>query len=222
MTGEQVLSQPRGLWSGLRSSSRVVTEGLAPVLRGLTHFTRTEEWRRLPEADMTPVLVGNGVSDDVLEINSASGTCEAEFSAAGNDRVLAASANLCAGGGIRIELRLEPVGGPEGTRAAAVEASHEEFLARLQVHAAGYLPAGQNVRVPTTSQAPRHDNRRKVVVSRGRRGARACSIDERSPGQLVRGRMCRHGKRDQQAGHQHDHERQSSSVLKHCLPPSAY
>src|SRR5262249_56805386 len=23
-------------------------------------FTRTEEWRRLPEADMTPVLVGNG------------------------------------------------------------------------------------------------------------------------------------------------------------------
>lgn len=54
----------------------------------------TEEWRRLPEADMTPVLVGNGVSDDVLEINSASGTCEAASSAAGNDRVLAASANL--------------------------------------------------------------------------------------------------------------------------------
>ena len=82
---------------------------------------------------MTPVLVGNGVSDDVLEINSASGTCEAASSAAGSDRVLAASANLLASG---VQLGLELVSRGEGARGAAIEASHEEFLARLEVYAA--------------------------------------------------------------------------------------
>ena len=59
-------------------------------------FTRTGECRRrrLAEADMTVVLVGNGDSDDVHEENDASGTCEAASSAGGNDPVLAASANL--------------------------------------------------------------------------------------------------------------------------------
>ena len=77
---------------------------------------------------MTPVLVGNGVSDDVLEINSASGTCEAASSAVGNVRVLAASANLRA---IAIQLGLKLVRCGEGTCGAAVEPPDEELFAGL-------------------------------------------------------------------------------------------
>jgi hypothetical protein len=43
---------------------------------------------------MTPVYKGNRVSDDVFEVNSASGTREAARSAARDDLVLTASANL--------------------------------------------------------------------------------------------------------------------------------
>ena len=53
--------------------------------------------RRLSEADMTPVDVGDRVSDDVLEVEPALGTFESTRAAALNDGVLAAPVDLYSG-----------------------------------------------------------------------------------------------------------------------------
>ena len=71
------------------------------------------------EADMASVDVGNGVSNDVLDVDSALGTLKSPSAAALNDAMLAASVNLYPGRHVRIPLRFEFVRRLEGSRGSA-------------------------------------------------------------------------------------------------------
>ena len=88
---------------------------------------------------MTPVDVGDRVSDDVLEVEPALSTLESTRAAALNDGVLAAPVKLYPGRHVWIPLRLEPVRCRERTHGSAVEAADEDLFTAFQVHAARRL-----------------------------------------------------------------------------------
>jgi hypothetical protein len=78
----------------------------------------------LAEADMASVVERNGVSNDVLEVDSARGTLKSPRAAALNDGMLAASAKLYPARHVRIPLRFESVRGREGSHGSAISCSY--------------------------------------------------------------------------------------------------
>ena len=78
---------------------------------------------------MTSVVEGNGVSNDVLEVDSAPGTLKSLRAAALNDGMLAASAKLYPGEHVRIPLRFESVRCREGSHRSAIKAADDNLFA---------------------------------------------------------------------------------------------
>src|SRR5215207_8569814 len=108
---------------------------------------------QLSEADMSPVNVGDRVSDDVLEVEPALGTLESTRAAALDDGVLAAPVNFYPGRHVGIPLRLEPVGCRERTHGSAVEAANEDLFAAFEVYAARRLLSRDDLRVQAPFEA---------------------------------------------------------------------
>jgi hypothetical protein len=84
---------------------------------------------------MASVDEGTGV-DDVLEIESATGTLKSPSAAALSDGMLAASVKLYPGQYVRIPLRFEFVRRREGSHRSAIKAADDNLFAAFQVHTA--------------------------------------------------------------------------------------
>jgi hypothetical protein len=78
---------------------------------------------------MAAVDEGNGVSNDVLEIDSPPGTLKSLSAAALNDGMLAASAKLHPAKHVRIPLRLESVRRREDSHGPPIKAADENHFA---------------------------------------------------------------------------------------------
>jgi hypothetical protein len=78
---------------------------------------------------MTSVDVGNGVSDDVLDVESARSALKPARAAALDNGMLAASVNLYPARHVRVPLRLEPVRRREDTLGSAIKAADEDLFA---------------------------------------------------------------------------------------------
>jgi hypothetical protein len=102
---------------------------------------------------MTSVDKSNGVSNDVLEVDSAPGTLKSPSAAALNDGMLAASAKLYPGRHVRIPLRFESVRRREGSHGSAIEASEEDLFTGFQVHTAWGVLGCTDLRVQAALKA---------------------------------------------------------------------
>jgi hypothetical protein len=114
---------------------------------------------------MTSVVESNGVSNDVLEVDSARGTLKSPRAAALNDGMLAASAKLYPGQHVRIPLRFESVRRPEDSHRSAIKGVDEDLFAGFQVHTAWSVPNPSQVECHRSYVLARHPRPRQQASS---------------------------------------------------------
>jgi hypothetical protein len=101
---------------------------------------------------MASVDEGTGV-DDVLEIESATGTLKSPSAAALSNGMLAASVKLYPGRHVPIPLRFQSVRRREGSHGSAIEASEEDLFTGFQVHTAWGVLGCTDLRVQAALKA---------------------------------------------------------------------
>jgi hypothetical protein len=124
---------------------------------------RAFESRVLPQTDVAPVDVGDRVSNDVFDVESASGSLESACAGASYDGVLAAPVDLDPGRHVWVPLRLELVRGHEGTDKSVVEAAYDDLFTDFQVHPARGLIRCEDLGVQTAFQTARQCKARITV-----------------------------------------------------------
>jgi hypothetical protein len=160
----------------------------------------------LAEADMTSIDVSNGVSNDVLEVDSAPGTLKSSSAAALNDGMLAASAKLYPARHVRVPLRFESVRRREDALGSAIKAADEDLFAAFQVHTTRSLLGCTDLRVQAALKAARHHEARVAgeVPIFWRRTRTLNRVVERIPLDSICRCISSQRAHHQQTHHQHD------------------